>query len=76
MKDFIAYIVKNIVSNPDAVEVTESSGEQTIIIDIKVAQEDIAKVIGKQGRTIKSLRIIAASVAARLKRHIRIEVIQ
>jgi len=76
MKEFIAYIIKNIVTNPDAVKVEESCGESTTIIDINVAEEDVAKVIGKQGRTIKAVRTIAAGVGARLGRQVRIQVIQ
>ena len=76
MQEFIAYIIKNIVSNPDAVEVRESSGEQIMIIEIRAAAEDIAKVIGKQGRTIKAIRTIAGGEGARRGRHVRIDVIQ
>lgn len=76
MKDFIAYIIKNIVSKPDDVNIEVNEGEQSTVVDIHVDKEDISKVIGKQGRTIKAIRTIALAVGARYGRKVRIEVIQ
>ncbi|GAB5411295.1 MAG: KH domain-containing protein [Chlamydiales bacterium] len=76
MKDFIAYIIKNVVSKPDDVNIEVNEGEQSTVIDIHVDKEDISKVIGKQGRTIKAIRTIALAVGARYGRKVRIEVIQ
>ena len=76
MKDFIAYIIKNVVSKPDDVNIEVTEGEQSTVIDIHVDKEDISKVIGKQGRTIKAIRTIALAVGARYGRKVRIEVIQ
>jgi uncharacterized protein len=76
MKEFVAYLIKNLVTQPDAVEVTVIEGEQGTIIEVRVSPEDAAKVVGHQGRIIKSLRTIAISVGARLGRRVRLELIQ
>lgn len=56
MKDLIAYIAKALVDKPEEVNVTEIEGEQTSVIELKVAKEDLGKVIGKQGRTARADR--------------------
>lgn len=76
MKDFIAYLIKNLVDQPDSVEVQIFDGQQGTVVEVKVSAEDIAKVVGKQGRTIKSLRTIAMTVGARFGRRVRLELIQ
>ena len=75
MKEFIAYLVKNLVDKPDAVDIQMNDVPECITVEIRVAPEDIAKVVGRQGRTIKSLRTIAMTVGARLGRRVRLEVI-
>jgi predicted RNA-binding protein YlqC (UPF0109 family) len=75
MKDFIAYLIKNLVDQPDAVEVQIFDGQQGTVVEVKVSAEDIAKVVGKQGRTIKSLRTIAMTVGARFGRRVRLELV-
>lgn len=75
MKDFIAYLIKNLVDKPDAVEVQIFDGQQGTIVEVKVSPEDISKVVGRQGRTIKSLRTIAMTVGARFGRRVRLELV-
>jgi uncharacterized protein len=75
MKDFIAYLIKNLVDQPDAVEVKVFDGQQGTVVEVKVSAEDVAKVVGKQGRTIKSLRTIAMTVGARFGRRVRLELV-
>jgi predicted RNA-binding protein YlqC (UPF0109 family) len=75
MKDFIAYLIKNLVDKPDAVDIQVVDGENGTLVEIRVSPEDIAKVVGRQGRTIKSLRTIAMTVGARFGRRVRLEVI-
>ena len=58
MKELLELIAKSLVDLPDEVEVTEVEGEQTTVLELKVAQEDLGKVIGKQGRTARSIRTI------------------
>ena len=55
MQEFIAYLIKNLVDQPDAVQVQVINGQQGMIVEVKVSSEDMAKVVGKQGRTIKFL---------------------
>jgi predicted RNA-binding protein YlqC (UPF0109 family) len=76
MKEFVAYLVKNLVDKPDAVDVQLIESEQGIQVEVRVAPEDIAKVVGRQGRTIQSLRTITLSVGARLGRRVRLELVQ
>ncbi len=76
MKEFIAYLIKNLVDEPDAVDVQVNDGEQGTMVTVKVAEADIAKIVGRQGRTIKALRTIAMTVGARFGRRVRIELIQ
>ncbi len=68
MKSFLEYLLKNIVDNPDAVEVRES-GE---IFTLKVAQEDMGKVIGKGGKIIKAIRDLARIMAVKLNRRVSV----
>lgn len=75
MKDFIAYLIKNLVDQPDSVDVQIIDGEQGTVVEIRVSNEDVAKVVGRQGRTIKSLRTIAMIVGARFGRRVRLELI-
>ncbi|MBS0653530.1 MAG: KH domain-containing protein [Verrucomicrobia bacterium] len=75
MKDFIAYLIKNLVDQPDSVDVQVFDGQQGTVVEIRVSSDDVAKVVGKQGRTIKSLRTIAMTVGARFGRRVRVELI-
>ena len=75
MKEFIEYIIKNLVEDPLSVDIQIFDGEQGTMIEVRVASQDIAKVVGKQGRTIKSLRTIAMTIGARFGRRVRVELI-
>jgi hypothetical protein len=76
MKEFVAYLIKNLVDQPEGVNVQILEGEQGTIVEIRVSPTDIAKVVGRQGRTIKALRTIAMTVGARFGRRVRLEVLQ
>ena len=65
MKEFLAYIVKNLVDKPEEVHLKEVQGTNTIIYELTVAKGDIGKIIGKEGRTIKAIRTLLVSVASR-----------
>ena len=75
MKEFIAYLIKNLVDQPEAVEVQIIDGQQGTIIEVRVSNEDVAKVVGRQGKTIKSLRTIAMTIGARFGRRVRLELV-
>jgi predicted RNA-binding protein YlqC (UPF0109 family) len=76
MKELLELIAKSLVDRPDEVEVTEVEGEQTTVLELRVAQEDLGKVIGKQGRTARSIRTILASSGMKLKKRIVFEIIE
>lgn len=75
MKDFVAYLVKNLVDQPNDVTIDIYDGDRSTVVEIRVAPTDIAKVVGRQGRTIKALRTIAMTVGARFNRRVRVEVV-
>jgi len=76
MKELIAYIAKALVDNPDAVEVTEVEGAQTSVIELRVAKEDLGKVIGKQGRTARAMRTILSAASTKLRKRSVLEIIE
>jgi hypothetical protein len=73
MQEFVAYIIKNLVDQPDSVQVCVRDEPEGLFIDVQVALEDVAKVVGRQGRTIKSLRTLVMTVGARFGRKVRME---
>jgi len=76
MKEFVEYLVKNIVSEPDSVKVNLKEGDQRALIEIRVAPDDVGKVVGKKGRVIHSLRTIAISIGMRVGQKVQLEIIQ
>jgi len=74
MREFLEYVAKQLVDNPDAVVITEEEKDNKIIFKIKVAQADIGKIIGKQGRTAQSMRVLLSAVAAKLGKRALLEV--
>jgi len=76
MKELIEYIAKLLVDNPEEVSVTELEGEQTSVIELKVAKEDIGKVIGKQGRTASAMRTILSAASSKMKKRSILEILE
>src|SRR6185369_7002380 len=76
MKDLVLFLAKQLVNHPDAVEVKETQGDTASVLELKVAREDIGRVIGKQGRTAKSIRTILNAVASRTNRKVVLEIIE
>lgn len=76
MKELLELIAKSLVDRPEAVEVTEIEGEQTTVLELRVAREDLGKVIGKQGRTARSIRTILASAGMKFKKRVVFEIIE
>jgi hypothetical protein len=76
MKELIRYIAKALVDNPEAVEVSEVEGEQTSVIELKVAKEDLGKVIGKQGRTARAMRTILSAASTKIRKRSVLEIIE
>ena len=73
MKEVLEVIIKNLVNNKDAVEIKEVENEKLIVFEVKVADEDFGKVIGKQGRVAKSIRTVMKSIAGKEHKKIVIE---
>ena len=76
MKDLISYIARALVDNPEEVAVTEVEGDRTSVLELKVAKEDLGKVIGKQGRTARAMRTILSAASAKIKKRTVLEIIQ
>ncbi len=76
MKDLIKYIAKSLVDNPEQVSVEEVEGNQTSVLELKVAKEDLGKVIGKQGRTARAMRTILSAASAKIKKRAVLEIIE
>ncbi|MFH1124017.1 MAG: KH domain-containing protein [Pseudomonadota bacterium] len=76
MKELVASIAKALVDKPEEVIVKEIQGQQTFVIELKVAKEDFGKVIGKQGRTAQAIRTILSAASAKLKRRSVLEIIE
>jgi predicted RNA-binding protein YlqC (UPF0109 family) len=76
MKELIVDIAKALVDNPDEVVVNAIEGEQTTVLELRVAQSDLGKVIGKQGRTARSIRTILGAAGMKLKKRFTLEILE
>jgi predicted RNA-binding protein YlqC (UPF0109 family) len=76
MKELIGYIAKALVDKPEDVSVTEIEGEQTSVIELKVAKEDLGKVIGKQGRTARAMRTILSAASTKINKRSVLEILE
>ena len=76
MKELITYIAKALVDNPEEVVVREIEGRQTSVIELKVAKEDIGKIIGKQGRTAVAIRTILNAASVKLRKRCVLEILE
>ena len=76
MKEFVEYIVKNLVDHPDKVHINEVGGAHTLIIELGVEKSDIGKIIGKKGKTINAIRTLLMSVASRNGIRVNLEILE
>ena len=76
MKELISYIAQALVDNPEQVVVSEVEGNQTSVLELHVAKEDLGKVIGKQGRTARAMRTILSAASAKIKKRSVLEIIE
>jgi len=76
MKELVLFLAKQLVNHPGAVDVKETQADTTSVLELRVAKEDIGRVIGKQGRTAKSIRTILNAVASRTNRKVVLEIIE
>ncbi|MDR7856358.1 KH domain-containing protein [Tissierella sp.] len=76
MRELVEFIAKSLVDNPDEVTVNEIEGSQSIMIELKVAPEDMGKIIGKQGRIAKAIRTVVKAAAIKDNKRVIVEIIQ
>jgi hypothetical protein len=76
VKELVELIAKSLVDDSDKVQVSQLDGEQSSIIELKVAQEDVGKIIGKQGRNAQAIRIILGAAGMKLKKRYVLEIIE
>ena len=76
MKELITRIAQALVDNPDQVLVTEIEGNQTSVLELKVAKEDLGKIIGKEGRNARAMRTILGAASAKLKKRTVLEILE
>jgi len=76
MKELVTYLAKALVNNPDEVEVSEIQGETAAILELRVAKDDLGRIIGKQGRTAKSIRTLINAAASRTNRKVVLEIVE
>ncbi len=75
MKELVELIAKSLVDRPEAVDVIEVGGEQTTVLELKVAPEDLGKVIGKQGRTVRSIRTILSAAGMKQRKRFVLQIL-
>ena len=76
MKDLIKYIAQALVDHPEVVERSEVDGAQTSVLELRVAKDDLGKIIGKQGRTARAIRTILSAACAKVKKRAVLEIIE
>ncbi len=76
MKDLIKSIAQALVDHPEQVEVTEIEGNQTSVLELKVAKDDLGKVIGKQGRTARAMRTLLSAASAKIRKRTVLEILE
>jgi predicted RNA-binding protein YlqC (UPF0109 family) len=76
MKELVQYLARSLVNNPDAVEVAESAVENAGVYELRVAKDDLGRIIGKQGRTAKSIRTILNAAASKTNRKVVLEIVE
>lgn len=76
MKDLIAFIATHLVDEPDAVDTLEREEDETVTVELRVAKDDLGKVIGKQGRTARAMRAVLAAVSAKEGKRSRLEILE
>jgi predicted RNA-binding protein YlqC (UPF0109 family) len=76
MKELVSFIATSLVDQPQAVEVKETAQEDAVVFELRVAKDDLGKVIGKQGRTARAIRSLLSAAAARQNKRARLEIVE
>ena len=75
IKDLVEYIVKSLADEPDAVVISEIEGETSVVLELRVAPDDMGRMIGRQGRTINSIRSLARVLGAKAGKKVTLEIV-
>lgn len=75
MKELVEFLARELVDDPDAVQVTESTGDRGVLLSLKVAPDDMGKVIGKAGRTAKAIRTVVRAAATRRGLSVHVDIV-
>ena len=75
MRELVEYLARALVDHPEQVRVNEVAGEQTVILEVRVAPEDVGKIIGKQGRIVRAIRTVVKAAAARTGKRVEVEIL-
>jgi predicted RNA-binding protein YlqC (UPF0109 family) len=75
MRELVEFIARGLVDQPDAVQVREIEGEHSLVVEVKVAPDDVGKVIGKQGRIVNALRTVVKAAAVRTGKRVTVEIV-
>lgn len=76
MKELVSFIAISLVDQPQAVQVNETAQENAVVVELRVAKDDLGKVIGKQGRTARAIRALLSAAAARQNKRARLEIVE
>ena len=76
LKKLVEFIARALVDTPEKVEVSDVSGEQTVVLELRVEKDDLGKVIGKQGRTVKAMRSILNAASSKLRKRADLEILE
>lgn len=76
LKDLVEFVAKALVDKPEEVQVTEVEGEQASILELRVAKDDLGKVIGKQGRTVRAMRTLLGAASSKAKKRTVLEILE
>lgn len=76
MKELVEYMVKSLVDNPEHVQISELEGEQSVVYEVRVAPEDMGKIIGKQGRIAKAMRTIVKAACVKSGKKAMVEILE
>ncbi|OIP48890.1 MAG: RNA-binding protein [Deltaproteobacteria bacterium CG_4_10_14_3_um_filter_60_8] len=76
MKELVAYIAGALVDQPEAVQIAETAEDDMVVLELRVAKEDLGKVIGKQGRTARAIRALLSATAGKENKRARLEIVE
>lgn len=76
LRELVTYLARSLVEHPDQVEVREVEEPDALVLEVKVADSDLGRIIGKQGRTAKAIRTVLSAASAKLRRRVILEILE